>query len=180
MYGGASNAGPASYYALAAAFGAACAARGYRLVNGGGKVGLMGAAARACRDAGGTTLGVIPHVLVSVERVDRDGAIIEVASMHERKQRMFDESDGFVVLPGGIGTLDEAIETMSWHRLGLHDKLIVFLDEDGYWAPLHALLQRTVDAGLTAAEIAAAYTYVHNIEDCFGILDAATGHGSRA
>jgi hypothetical protein len=174
VYCGSSDAAPASYYRLAETFGAACAQRGYRLVNGGGRVGLMGAAARACRAAGGATLGVIPHVLINAERVDRDGAIIEVASMHERKQRMFDESDAFVVLPGGVGTLDEALEMITWRGLGIHAKAIIFLDEDDYWAPFFALISHGVEAGLVAPSLAASIGYAKSVEVCFRLLEAET------
>lgn len=174
VYAGASAAAPPGYYRLAETFGAACAARGYRLVNGGGKVGLMGASARACRAAGGETLGIIPHVLVNAERADRDGAIIEVASMHARKQLMFEESDAFVVLPGGVGTLDEALEMITWRGLGIHSKPIIFLDEDDYWAPFFTLIQRGVAAGLISAELAGAIGYAKRVEDCFLHLDRET------
>jgi uncharacterized protein (TIGR00730 family) len=179
VYCGSSNAAPPDYYRLAEAFGAACAVRGHRLVNGGGKVGLMGASARACRGAGGLTLGVIPHVLLNAERVDRDGPIIEVASMHERKQTMFDESDAFVVLPGGVGTLDEALEMITWRGLGIHAKPIVFLDEDDYWGPFFTLLRRTVSAGLTSGELAGVIKHAKNIADCFAFVEAETAGAAR-
>lgn len=174
VYCGSSNAAPPDYYRLAETFGAACAARGLRLVNGGGRVGLMGASARACRAAGGATLGVIPHVLINAERVDRDGAIIEVASMHERKQTMFDESDAFVVLPGGVGTLDEALEMITWRGLGIHAKPVVFLDEDGYWAPFFALIQRGVEAGLISADLSEAIGRATTVAGCFALIEAET------
>jgi hypothetical protein len=180
VYCGSSNAAPPSYYRLAEMTGAACAERGYRLVNGGGRVGLMGASARACRSAGGTTLGIIPHVLINAERVDRDGAVIEVASMHERKQLMFDESDAFIALPGGVGTLDEALEMITWRGLSIHTKPIVFLDEDEYWTPFFALIQRGVEAGLISADLSAAIGRATTVEACFALIEAETAAAPHA
>jgi len=172
VYAGSSNLAAPHFYKLAEAFGTACALRGYRLVYGGGKVGLMGAAARACRNAGGKTLGVIPTFLRTVELADEDSELIEVATMHERKYRMFDEADAFVTLPGGVGTLDEAIETLSWRRLAMHDKPLVFLAEDEFWTPLFALLEHTVEAGFTSAEVAQECIDVRSVAACFIYLDA--------
>ncbi len=180
VYCGSSEAAPPAYYRLAETFGAACAARRCRLVNGGGKVGLMGASARACRAAGGETLGIIPQVLLIVERADREGPLLQVASMHERKQAMYDESDAFVVLPGGVGTLDEALEMITWRGLGIHAKPIVFLDEDDYWEPFFALIRRSVDSGLTNPELAAAIGRAKTIDDCFAIVCGETADGRDA
>lgn len=167
LYAASSDKADARYFALAERFGAACAQRGFRLVSGGGKVGLMGAAARAARAQGGETLGVIPSFLRTVELADEESPLIEVATMHERKHRMFVESDAFVALPGGIGTLEEAIETLSWRRLELHDKPIVFLAEDGFWAPLFSLLNHTVEENFTAPEILSECIEARSLEACF-------------
>src|SRR5262249_44640861 len=150
--------------------GRTCAAHNYRMVFGGGKVGLMGAAARACRAAGGTTLGVIPGFLRKVEIADEDGELIEGPTMHERKNRMFVESDAFVSFPGGIGTLEEAVETLSWRRLELHAKPIIFLAEDDFWAPLFTLLHHTVREGFTAEGILAECIDARSLEACFELI----------
>lgn len=93
-----------------------------------------------------------------------------VDTMHERKQIMFEQSDAFVVLPGGIGTLEEAVEMLSWRRLDLHQKPIIFLCEDDFWSPFFTLMQHTIDARLTPAAFSTAYAYVHSIDDCFAAL----------
>src|SRR5262249_3734588 len=90
--------------------------------------------------------------------------------MHERKMIMFEESDAFVVLPGGIGTLEEAVEVLSWRRLDLHDKPVIFLSEDDFWAPFFDLVQHTIDLKLTPASFAKAYSHAHSIEECFATM----------
>jgi uncharacterized protein (TIGR00730 family) len=125
--------------------GAAIADAGLRLVYGGGGVGLMGACARAAAAHGGPILGVIPEFLTRVELAPASATTVTVVSMHERKLRMFEEADAFAVLPGAIGTLEEAIELLSWRRLGLHAKPIVFYNPRGFWDPLFALFARFID-----------------------------------
>ncbi len=141
VYCASSNAAAPEFIAAAEAFGAILAGEGLRLVYGGGGVGLMGAAARAAHDAGGKVLGVIPHFLTSHERPLKTVETVIVNSMHERKMMMFEAADAFAILPGGIGTLEEVIELLSWRRLGLHAKPIVFLNLKGFWDPLFALLR---------------------------------------
>ncbi|MES1202146.1 MAG: LOG family protein, partial [Pseudomonadota bacterium] len=93
-----------------------------------------------------------------------------VDTMHERKYMMFEESDAFIVLPGGIGTLEEAVETLSWRRLSLHNKPVVFLSEDDFWAPFFTLVQHTIDANLTPPQFNQAVAYARSIEACFEAL----------
>ena len=138
---------------LATALGRAIAARGLGLVYGGGKVGLMGIVADAALKAGAEVIGVIPAALV--DRELGHGGVTElriVPSMHVRKAEMNDLSDGFVVLPGGIGTLEESVEIHSWSQLGIHRKGLVYLDVDDYWAPFFALLERMSGAGFVRPE----------------------------
>lgn len=137
------------YVAAATALGAELAAQGLGLVYGGGRVGLMGEVADACLAGGGHVVGVIPKGLFRRE-VAHHGVseLHEVATMHERKALMYDRSDGFVALPGGLGTLDELAEVATWSQLGLHAKPLVLLDVDGFWTPLVQLLDGMVDAGL--------------------------------
>lgn len=151
VYCGSSNTTRPEYLDLATRTGAGLAARGVRMVYGGGRVGLMGRAAEACFKAGGDVIGIMPRFLARREITYEDVPHEFVDTMHERKIRMFDLSDAFLVLPGGIGTLEEAIEMLSWRRLDLHTKPIVFLCEDGFWDPLFELLKHTVDANLTPA-----------------------------
>jgi uncharacterized protein (TIGR00730 family) len=172
VYCGSSNTTKPEYLDLAARFGAALAARRLRLVYGGGAVGLMGRCAEAAHKAGGDVLGIMPRFLERREITYEAVPHRMVETMHERKHVMFEESDAFVVLPGGIGTLEEAVETLSWARLGLHRKPVVFLSEDEFWAPFFALMEHTVAANLTPASFREAVTNVHAIEDCFAALEA--------
>ncbi len=128
---------------------AAIAARRLDLVYGGGCVGLMGELADAALARGVRVVGVIPAGLFSRE-VGHTGlsALHEVGSMHQRKQLMYDLSDGFVALPGGLGTLEELAEVATWTQLGLHSKPVVLLDVGGFWEPLVQQLDRMVDVGL--------------------------------
>ena len=130
------------------------------MVYGGGGVGLMGACARGAHDAGGKVLGIMPAFLQGRERVYDAVETVIVESMHERKQIMFEQSDGFAVLPGGIGTLEEVVELMSWRRLNLHSKPIVFLSPDGFWDPLFHLVQHTIEQRLTPAWFAQSWRAV--------------------
>lgn len=134
---------------LATRTGHAVAARGWELVYGGGHVGTMGALAAAASAGGARITGVIPRFMEKREGAAAGVAeLLEVATMHERKATMHVLADGFLVLPGGLGTLDELVEVWTWSRIGLHDKPIVLLDHDGFWAPLLAWLRGVADRGL--------------------------------
>jgi uncharacterized protein (TIGR00730 family) len=170
VYCGSSESTRPEYLDLATRFGEALARRGLRLVYGGGSVGLMGRCARAAAAAGGEVLGVMPRFLERREIVLEEVPHRMVDTMHERKFIMFEESDAFVVLPGGIGTLEEAVETLSWRRLDLHVKPVVFLSEDDFWAPFFALVQHTIETGLTPASFHGAVANTHSIEECFAAL----------
>jgi len=146
------------------------AARGIRLVYGGGAVGLMGRCAKAAHEAGGAVLGIMPRFLERREITYQDVPHRMVETMHERKHIMFEESDAFVVLPGGIGTLEEAVEMLSWKRLDLHRKPVVFLSEDGFWAPFFALIEHTVETNLTPASFRDAVVDANSVEECFAAL----------
>lgn len=172
VYCGSSETTLPAYLDLASRFGAALAARGMRLVYGGGAVGLMGRCAKAARAAGGAVLGIMPRFLERREIVYEDVPHRMVDTMHERKFIMFEESDAFVVLPGGIGTLEEAVETLSWARLGLHNKPVVFLSEDDFWSPFFGLIEHTVAANLTPASFRDTIVNTHSIEECFRALGA--------
>jgi uncharacterized protein (TIGR00730 family) len=176
VYCGSSESTNPAYHDLAARFGAALAQRGLRMVYGGGSIGLMGRCAEAARAAGGQVLGVMPRFLEAREIPLANVPHRMVDTMHERKLIMFQESDAFAVLPGGIGTLEEAVEVLSWRRLDLHDKPVVFLSEDDFWAPFFELVQHTIDARLTPASFASAYAQAHSIEEYF----AAMGVGVAA
>ena len=141
------------YAARAAMLGERLAREHLTVVYGGGNVGLMGVLAEAALSAGGEVVGVIPEQLVGWEVAHSRLSRLEVVSpMHERKARMFDLSDAFIALPGGFGTLDEMFEMLTWRQLGLGDKPCAFLDVDGFYAPLIAMLDRMVEQGFLRAE----------------------------
>ena len=142
-----SNAGSKpAYTERAIALGTRLAKENVQLVYGGGNVGLMGIVADAVLEAGGEVIGVIPEQLVNWEVAHRGLTRLEVvANMHERKARMFDLADGFVALPGGFGTLDEMFEMLTWRQLGIGDKPCAFLDVDGFYSPLLAMMDRMVE-----------------------------------
>ena len=141
-----SNAGAKpAYTAAARVLGSRIAHQGLALVYGGGNVGLMGHVADAALDAGGQVIGVIPQQLVDWEVAHRGvSELLVVDSMHVRKQRMFELADAFVALPGGFGTLDEMFEMLTWRQLGLGRKPCAFLDVDGFWQPLIAMMDKMV------------------------------------
>src|ERR1700760_1884143 len=125
----------------ATAFGKALAENGIGLVYGGGSIGLMGAVAKSTLDHGGTVTGIIPDFLTKRENA-LGGAqeLIVTHDMHERKRLMFERSDAFVALPGGIGTLEELVEQLTWQQLGRHTKPVLLANIDGFWEPLLTLL----------------------------------------
>jgi len=125
----------------AVALGKALADNAIRLVYGGGSIGLMGALATSVLDHGGAVTGIIPDFLTSRENaLSRVQEMIVTPDMHERKRLMFERSDAFVALPGGIGTLEELVEQLTWQQLGRHSKPILIANIDGFWEPLLALL----------------------------------------
>lgn len=149
-----SSPGSREDYAIAArTTGEALARRGIALVYGGGNVGMMGRIADAVLDAGGEVVGVIPHHLADKELAhERATQMIRVNSMHERKQTMADLSDSFIALPGGIGTLEELFETMTWLQLGLHRKPIGLLNVAGFFDAMLAFLDHMVAERFLKAE----------------------------
>ena len=167
VYCGSSETTKPAYLDLASRFGAELAKRGKRMVYGGGSIGLMGRCAKAAHAGGADVLGVMPRFLERREIVLDEVPHTMVDTMHERKHIMFQESDAFVVLPGGIGTLEEAVEVLSWGRLNLHAKPVVFLAEDDFWSPFFELIKHTVEANLTPPVFAQAILNAHSIEDCF-------------
>ena len=149
----------------------AIAARGLGLVYGGGKVGLMGIVADAALEGGAEVDGVIPEHLM--QRELGHGSVTRlhvVASMHERKAMMAALSDGFVVLPGGFGTLEEAFEVLTWSQLGLHRKGTVFLDVKGYWSRLNAMLDSMAEEGFVKPDHRALALTAGNPEEALDML----------
>jgi uncharacterized protein (TIGR00730 family) len=158
----------------AARLGARLAADGIALVYGGGRVGLMGLMADACLQAGGQVIGIIPEFLRS--REVGHGAVTElvvVDNMHVRKQTMFERSDGFVILPGGLGTLDETFEVLTWKQLKLHDKPIVVVDIAGYWRPFTALIDHVIREGFANPAMRQQFQVVDDVDRVVPTLMAA-------
>jgi len=175
VFCGSSEAADPAYLKAAADLGRELADAKLRLVYGGGGVGLMGATARAAHEAGGDVLGIIPHFLVGRERALDSVEHVVVTSMHERKSMMFEESDAFVILPGGIGTLEEVVELLSWRRLDLHKKPVVFYNPDNFWKTLFDCFQHTVDAKLTPPEFMDAWRAVDTVAEIVPALYAQAG-----
>ncbi len=180
VYCASSDTANPAYIAAAEQLGALLAGAGVRMVYGGGGVGLMGACARGAHDAGGKVLGIMPAFLQGRERVYDAVETVIVESMHERKQIMFDQSDGFAVLPGGIGTLEEVVELMSWRRLNLHRKPIVFLSPDGFWDPLFRLVEHTIEQNLTPAWFAQSWRSVRTPEEILPAMQDLLAAGPQA
>lgn len=153
--------------------GEEAARRGWRIVYGGGKMGLMGVTAGAARDAGGKVYGVIPEFLVELEGILDGVDHTVVKTMHERKMIMFEEADAICALPGGIGTLEELIETLSWARLALHSKPIIVLNMKGFWSPLKTLFEHVVAEGFAPSELLREVTFVDAPADIFRVSEKA-------
>lgn len=150
VFCGASPGKDPKHMALAKSLGAEIARGGHKLVYGGGGLGLMGAVARSAHQGGAHVTGVMPNFLKEAEKTVAGIEHEFVETMHERKISMFDRADAFIVLPGGIGTLEEAVEILSWLRLNLHVKPVIFLSDTGYWETLLATFHHVVDAGFAS------------------------------
>jgi uncharacterized protein (TIGR00730 family) len=143
------------------------------LIYGGGAIGLMAAVADATLDAGGRVIGVIPRGLFRREIAhQRLTELIEVASMHERKQTMFELADAFVALPGGLGTFEELTEMATWAQLGIHNKPMLTLDVNGYWKPFHALLHAAANGGFMKQDNRRLIVNVERVDDVIPTLQS--------
>jgi len=171
--------GPA-YAAAAEELGRSIAQAGHRLVYGGGNVGLMGAVSRSAKAHGGHVTGVIPHFLVTKERISGglDEAVL-VDDMHQRKMQMFERSDAFVALPGGVGTLEELVEQMTWAQLGRHGKPIVIADVGGFWRPLMDLLAHMRMEGFIREGMEVRTLTAEKISDVVPMIETAIGRNGR-
>lgn len=166
----------AAFAEWAEALGTAIGREGWRLVYGGGEVGLMGVAARAVMAAGGEVLGVIPQRLLEREVGKRDVTELRVtATMFERKALLIQESDAFVALPGGLGTLDEILDAVTLRQLGYHDKPILLLDQDGFWRRTHAAIEQFVAEGFAEESALDLYELAPDVEAVMDRLRAAAG-----
>src|SRR5712692_11549984 len=152
------------YQAAARELGEALSTAGIELVFGGGRVGLMGVLADSVLSAGGRVVGIIPERLRAAELAHQGaGELVIVGSMHDRKRQMAERADAFAILPGGIGTLDETFEILTWRQLGLHDKPIFVVDVAGYWQKLRELLDYLVVQGFAEPSVPRLLTIVPNV-----------------
>jgi uncharacterized protein (TIGR00730 family) len=183
VYCGSGNGKSPAYVKTARTFGRRLAEAGVGLVYGGGSLGLMGEIARATLAHGGHVTGIIPSFLSHKERMLHDvDELIVVGDMHERKRLMFEKSDAFVALPGGIGTLEELVEQLTWSQLGRHDKPIVLVNVDGFWDPLKHLLDHMRDQAFIRPGLEVRFTLVERAEEILPAIEAAirqAGNGKR-
>jgi uncharacterized protein (TIGR00730 family) len=162
-------------------FGRILAENRVRLIYGGGSLGLMGALANTVLDHGGEVTGIIPEFLTERERkLTRAQEIIVTRDMHERKRLMFDRADAFVALPGGIGTLEETIEQMTWAQLGRHRKPILLANIKEFWDPLCALLEHMKELAFIRPGLAVEPLVVARVEDILPTLRAAVARLTEA
>lgn len=151
--------------------GAGLGALGWKLVYGGGDVGLMGVVANSALQAGAEVIGIIPQRLLDREVGKREvHELIVTRTMYERKQRMVERSDAFVVLPGGLGTLDELLEVITLRQLGYHDSPIILVDIEGYWRPCLDLLEKVVALGFAEATAHDLYSVEPGVEATLAAL----------
>ena len=172
VYCGSARGRSQRYVAAAKELGEAMAERQIRLVYGGARIGMMGEVADAVMKNGGEVIGVIPEHLQTTE-VGHSGIteLKVVESMHVRKKLMFDLSDGFAVLPGGYGTLDELFEIVTWRMLKLHDKPVVVLNIDGYWDPFQELIDHLIDQGFARPDSRQYFSVVNSVGRMFDLLE---------
>lgn len=161
-----------SYFQTAALLGKTIGQRGSWLVYGGAKVGLMGEVAFAVKAAGGKISGIIPEAILKMG-VGFDGAdeFLVTETMHERKAKMEEKADAFVVMPGGFGTLEEAFEIITLKQLGYHDKPIVFINTNQYYEPLKKLLEHLFSEGFAKQSYRALYYFAETVDEAFMYLD---------
>ncbi len=175
VFCGASLGAIPAFQAAAVALGQGLARNGQRLVYGGGGIGLMGVVASAVLAAGGDAIGVIPDFLRKREVAHPELITLEVTdSMHSRKLRMFDLADVFVSIPGGLGTLDETIEILTWKQLGLHDKPIMICDVAGSAQPLLHAIDATVEMGFAKPDVRALFETYDGVAALLERLGSAT------
>lgn len=163
-----------AYRKAARTLGEEMGRNGIGLVYGGGSLGLMGEVARATLDAGGRVTGIIPDFLIQREKMLRDvDDLIVTEDMHERKRLMFERSDAFVALPGGIGTLEELVEQLTWAQLGRHAKPILIANVEGFWEPLLTLLTHMGDTGFIRADLKINLLSAERVSDILPMLEHA-------
>lgn len=174
VYCGASDQVDETYRQAAVELGRRLAGAGIELVYGGGRIGLMGRLADAVLRAGGSVTGIIPGHLHNRE-IGHHGVseLIVVGSMHERKQLMFERSDAFAVLPGGLGTIEETFEIITWKQLRLHDKPIVIVDIAGYWRKFQDLIDHVIGHGFASERSRGLFQIVDTVDALMSALAAS-------
>jgi uncharacterized protein (TIGR00730 family) len=158
------------YGEQARALGRAMAERGIGLVYGGGGIGMMGAVADAVIEARGEVIGVIPYALASKERARRDVDMRVVNTMHERKAMMAELSDAFIAMPGGFGTLEEMMETITWGQLGIHRKPVGLLNVAGYYDPLITMIDRAIEEGFILPRYRNLFVASSGVDELFDLM----------
>ena len=172
VYCSASNRLDGIYTEAAVELGQEIANRGLRMVYGGGNTGLMGAASNAVIDNGGFVTGFSPEHLKDREAPNNRVQDLHIVdTMHTRKQKMFEASDAFIVLPGGFGTLDETFEVITWRQLGLHDKPVVLVNINNYWTHLQELMERIIVEKFASDGHRAFYSFVDSVPEAFKVLE---------
>ena len=173
VYCGASSGASSTFLKIATDVGRALGEHRIRLVYGGGGIGLMGAVADAALAAGGDVVGIIPQHLQQAELSHRGLTELKIVdTMHTRKRMMFDLSEAFIVLPGGMGTLDETFEIITWRQLGMHDKPIILLNHEQYWDPFLGLVDHVIGNGFARPAARQLFSVASSIGRLFDLLEA--------
>jgi uncharacterized protein (TIGR00730 family) len=174
VYCGSSTGAAPAYRQAAAAIGHLLGENRIDVIYGGGRVGLMGVVADAALAAGGRVVGVIPRHIVEMEVAhEKLSELHVVATMHQRKKMMVDRAEAFLVLPGGLGTLDETFEILTWKQLGLHDRPVVLLNVEGYWDPILAFIDHAVAQGFIRERHARLFQVVDQVDAVIPLLAAS-------
>ena len=180
VYCGSSEGTSPLFLAAAEALGSEIAAAGARLVYGGGSTGLMGAVARAALASGGQVVGVIPDFLRNRELMLAEAQDLRVVpDMHTRKRAMFEAADAFVALPGGVGTLEELVEQLTWVQLQRHNKPVLIADIGGFWRPLLSLFEHMRENGFIRKDIEVSYLVADGVSEIMPMLNAAAARARR-
>ncbi len=152
--------------------GRQCADQNIRVVYGGAGIGMMGAVAQSALDAGGDVTGIVPKFLTEMEpQLDSLSDIILTDTMHDRKIKMYEISDAFVIMPGGIGTLDETMEILTWRQLGVHAKPVIIANLDNYWAPFLTLMDHVIAEGYAGENVRDLYRTVDKVEEILPAIE---------
>lgn len=179
VYCGSSFGSDPAHEAAATRLGQIIAEAGLRLVYGGGSVGLMGTVANAALESGGKVTGIIPRFLEKREvMLETLEDLVITNDMHERKHLMFEKADAFIALPGGIGTLEEAVEMMTWAQLGQHKKPVLLANINGFWSPLLELLDHMRAQGYIRPDTEVPYLVAKKVEDILPLLQQAVAAGT--